>query len=65
MRLKKKSCLHERLYTEMVKSGTVRLAAVERLYPTKRFLFCALWAYCYIISGVGIVSRTPHPHPAV
>ena len=39
MRLKKKSCLHELLYTEMVKSGTVRLAAVEQLYPTKRFFF--------------------------
>ena len=25
------------------------------------FFFCALWSYCYIISGVGVVSGTPHP----
>ena len=24
-------------------------------------LFCAPWAYCYIISGAGVVSGTPHP----
>ena len=23
--------------------------------------FCAPWAYCYIISGAGVVSGTPHP----
>ena len=25
------------------------------------FFFCAHWAYCYIISGVGVVSGTLHP----
>ena len=43
------------------KIACVNDCAERNIRLIQDFFFFAPWAYCYIISGAGVVSGTPHP----